>query len=116
MRIYQIKKHLLRQLSPDLLLPQYYSNHPVGGYCYVVSEAFYHILGGKNSGCKPMHIRHQDVSHWWVQGPQGQIWDLTAHQFTRPVPYDKSKGKGFLTKNPCRRTQELLRRFYENSI
>lgn len=82
----------------------------MGGHCYVVSEALFHLLGGKKAGLKPMFIKHEGISHWWILGPQGEIWDFTAKQFTSPVPYAKSVGKGFLTRNPSKRTQELLKR------
>jgi len=106
----RIKKHL----EPSLLLPKYRGqSHPLAGHCYVASEAYFHLAGAKKSGLKPMQISHEGVSHWFLlnsrNSPLGsQIIDITAGQFKIPVPYSDAKGRGFLTKNPSKRTQRLL--------
>ena len=40
----------------------------------------------------------------------GENIDLTSSQFKSPVPYEKAIGKGFLTKQPSKRAQELIHR------
>jgi len=107
----RIKKHL----EPSLLLAKYRGqSHPLAGYCYVASEAYFHLAGGKGSGLKPMQISHEGVSHWFLLNDRNltlagsQIIDITAGQFKTPVPYSDAKGRGFLTKNPSKRTQRLL--------
>jgi len=65
-------------------------------------------VGGKDAGYKPMFIKHESEPHWWIQGPNDEVIDITADQFLTPVPYEKGIGKGFLTKKPSKRTQKLL--------
>lgn len=77
-------------------------------WLFVASECFYHLAGGKEAGFKPMHIKHEGVSHWWVQGPKGEVIDITAAQFKTAVIYENSRGKGFLTRNPSKRAQRLI--------
>jgi hypothetical protein len=107
----RIKKHL----EPSLLLAKYRGqSHPLAGYCYVASEAYFHLAGGKESGLKPMQISHEGVSHWFLLNDRSptlagsQVIDITAGQFKTPVPYSDAKGRGFLTKSPSKRTQRLL--------
>lgn len=92
-----------RSLSPDLLKQPYRQQveqgaHPCTGHCYVASEALYHLMGGKEAGYKPMNIQHEGGPHWWLDGPGGRH-DLTAEQFSSPVPYHQGIGKGFMSKN-----------------
>lgn len=110
-KIPEIFEKLKKNLSQDLLLPKYKDGkHPLSGYCYIVSEALYHILGGKIEGLTPMFIKHENINHWWIRGPKSEIWDFTANQFNKTIDYSKSVPKGFLTKTPCKRTQLLLQR------
>lgn len=88
-------------LTDDLLKP------PFTGHCYVASEALYHLLGGKEAGYRPVNLRHENVSHWWLEGPSG-VLDPTADQFQTPVPYEGGRGRGFLTKEPSKRAQKLI--------
>lgn len=99
-------------LTDDLLQKKYKKSgfHSTTGHCYVASEAAFHLLGGKAAGYKAMFIRHEGMPHWWLLGPRGEIIDLTAEQFLAPVPYEKSIGKGFLTRLPSRRCIILLER------
>jgi hypothetical protein len=104
-----------RHLTPDLLKPKYRKRVESGcdvrtGHCYAASEAFYHLVGGRDAGYKPMFVVHENEPHWWVQGPDRKVWDLTAEQFEKPVPYERGKGKGFLTRDPSKRAAEIIRR------
>ena len=49
--------------------------------CYSASEAVYHLCGGRKAGLRSMKIKRGN--HWFLQGPNGEIIDLTAGQFTR---------------------------------
>lgn len=85
------------------------------GNCYVTSEAVYHLLGGKKNGWKPMHVRHEGDTHWFLvkrmfPNMPLAVLDLTKSQFKTPVPYHKGRGSGFLTKKPSKRARELMRR------
>lgn len=79
------------------------------GDCYKASEVLYHAAGGKRAGLTPMQQRHEGVSHWWVEGPQGEVYDPTAGQFRRLPNYDRARGRGFLTKRASRAARELGR-------
>jgi hypothetical protein len=94
-----VRKHL----SNDLLKPPYQSWHTVGqwswhskvaGHCYIASEAAFHLLGGKQAGWTPMNIKHEGVSHWFLKHTSGKILDITAKQFSSPVPYQNARGRG----------------------
>ncbi len=93
-------------LSDDLLKPGY----KPGAHCYVASEALYHLLGGKEAGFKPMNVKHEGVQHWFLLSNKGVVIDVTADQFSTPVPYDQARGRGFLTKKPSKRAQTLIER------
>jgi hypothetical protein len=81
-----------------------------GHECYPAAEVLYHKNGGGRAGLTPMQQRHEGRSHWWVRGPEGEVWDPASAQFRTPVPYDRGVGKGFLTKKPSRRARALARR------
>ena len=83
------------------------------GNCYATSEAVYHLLGGKRNGWKPMRVRHEGDTHWFLAKRMFGTWvylDLTASQFKNPPPYHKARGAGFLTKKPSKRGREMMRR------
>lgn len=84
------------------------------GQCYVASEAAYYLLGGKEEGWKPMHMKHLGVSHWFLKHESGFILDLTASQFQSPLDYSGARGTGFLTKEPSKRAKKLLIRIRES--
>ena len=89
-------------------VPREKGQHPASGLCYPASEAFYHSVGGKAAGYTPMQLKHEGVSHWWVRGPKGEVYDLTENQFKSAVPHEKSRGRGFLTSDPSERAEILL--------
>src|SRR3954467_5419304 len=106
MNPFELASAVKGNLTPDLLKPGYGPQ----AHCYVASEALYHLLGGGNSGYKPMHTRVNGLSHWWIKSPEGHNIDLTADQFNMPVDYDTGVGKGFLTLTPSKRAQILMDR------
>lgn len=91
-------------LTPELVKPEYRGSHPLSGHCYVASEAFYHLVGGK-----PMQMNHEEISHWFIKYDD-QIIDLTVDQFESTPDYSQAKGRGFLTKKPSKRCQIVLDR------
>ena len=99
-------------LSPDLLLPRFHrpDAHTHAGHCYSASEAYFHAIGGRAAGLKPVSLRHEGVVHWWIRDAGGTDIDLTAAQFATPVPYALGRPRGFLTRAPSARARELLRR------
>jgi hypothetical protein len=80
-----------------------------GRLCYPSAEVVYHAGGGKRAGLTPMQQRHEGASHWWVRGPDGEVYDPAAAQFRTRVPYEEGRGRGFLTKRPSRRARVLGR-------
>jgi hypothetical protein len=104
-------KRIQNSLSDDLRHPKYRGNpNPHAGHCYVASEAYYHLAGGKDAGLKPMYVEHEGEPHWFVRDSGGKNIDLTSSQFKTPVPYDKAVGKGFLTNQPSARARTLMDR------
>ena len=104
-------------LSPDLIDVHWQAQakeNPLHGYCYVASEALYH-LWGKANGFTPaqlwVHVGHgRKYSHWFLRRGD-EVLDITAMQFggTR-IAYDKARGTGFLTKWPSKAAREIIRR------
>lgn len=93
------------------------SPNPMTGHCYVASEALWHLLGGHESGWVPQNIQHEGDQHWYLRHAKtGEILDPTASQFRTPVPYEKGRGRGFLTKKPSKRAQELINRIQARKV
>jgi len=99
-------------LDNSLRKPQYRSSpNPLAGHCYVASEALWHMMGGHESGWVPQNVKHEGDQHWYLRHSKtGQILDPTASQFRTPVPYHQGRGRGFLTKQPSKRAQEVINR------
>lgn len=114
-------KKIQSVLTKDLLIPYWQKNkkpndHPYFGHCYAASEALFHLLGGKSAGYTPMRAPTPLGTHWWIRDKNGIFLDPTAEQFTHiglELPYDKGVGAGFLTKEPSKRAQEIIRRVKE---
>lgn len=101
-------------LSDELRRPVYRGNpNPLAGHCYVASETAWHLLGGMESTWRPKFVQHECEPHWYLENTHGQRLDITASQFTEPVPYGNGVRRGFLTKEPSRRCQIVLDRVGE---
>lgn len=82
------------------------------GQCYAVSEALQHLCG--KDRWKPEQLNHEGVSHWYLRHREtGEVLDLTSGQFDTPVPYDRGRGRGFLTKKPSEKAQKIINRVAE---
>ena len=82
------------------------SERPTTGYCYVVSEVYYHYCAPK--GSKPHFMKlDENETHWFIKHPDGSIVDLTADQFDEPVDYEKARPHAFQTKNISKRGRIL---------
>lgn len=104
-----------QQLSPDLLKGRWTEQtHPLQGHCYVAAEALWHMLGRK--GWTPVRASYTDgkgkATHWWLRNDKTRkILDPTAAQYApNQPPYALGVGSGFLTKQPSKRAQELIKR------
>ena len=104
-------KAIQESLSDDLRRPEFRGNpNPLSGHCYVASEAFFHLTPNPRMW-KPGSIKLKNCVHWiLVHRRTGEIVDITAKQFTNPISYDKFVGRGFLTKQPSKRTKILIKR------
>ena len=80
------------------------------GNCYVTCEALYHLLGGREFKWKPMRMRWEGDTHWFLMNTLTlQIVDPTWTQFKFPPNYSLAVGSGFLTKTPSKRALALMR-------
>lgn len=80
------------------------------GNCYVTCEALYHLLGGRDGHWKPMVMRHEGDTHWFLKHEDGHVIDPTADQFETKPDYSQARGCGFLTKEPSRRACDMMNR------
>lgn len=110
----KILNAIQKALSPDLLSKKYQAeqfNHPYAGHCYIATEAYFHACKNYHENLKAYVINLGDgLTHWFLRDGK-KIIDVTAAQFEgEPIPYDKAKCIGFLTKSPSKRCQILLTR------
>lgn len=107
---------IVDQLTDDLRRAPWKGNpNPVAGHCYIVAEALYHRAIALGYNAKVMFVRHEGAPHWYVtvdveHDDNYWVFDPTASQFETPVPYERAKGKGFLTKQPSKRARILMER------
>lgn len=96
-------------LTNEDRLPQYRNDpNPMRGHCYVASEVLYHMT---NKKLQPKRIKHENSSHWFLYDSENdEIIDITASQFKTPVHYELARGCGFLTLNPSKRAQTVMKR------
>jgi hypothetical protein len=100
-------------LTDDLLKPEYRlrgDRRPTSGHCYAASEALYHLMGGKAAGLTPVQLHHEGDSHWYLRTSEGTYLDPTADQFATVPPHAHGTGRGFQTREPAKRTAEIIRR------
>lgn len=102
-------------LTPDLLKPKWRlvakdKGTPYCGHCYHATEALYWLMGGRDSDYRPYHVQHEGDTHWFLKSSSGDVLDPTVEQFQTIPPYSKGRCCGFLTKNPSKRAQEVMRR------
>ena len=103
-KILELIKHIQENLTDDLRLPKYRGPNKMSGYCYVASEALYHLLDRKPT---PMQIKHNGISHWYLM-IDNEVVDITVEQFDTVPDYMKGRRRGFLTSAPSKRAQKLM--------
>lgn len=102
-------------------------DHPLGDYCYVASEAYYHMADEVALTPEVEHVTWEDetfevhsTTHWYLRSADGSVIDLTAEQFQAlpAEPGYAGSPKGFLTKEPSKRAERLIaaahRKMFEN--
>ena len=101
---------ITKYLTDDLRSSPWKGNpNPLAGHCYVASEAAWHLLGGMDSDWRPFHMKHEGVSHWFLRNVKTEsIIDLTVWQFANFPDYSCGVRKGFLTKEPSKRAQQVI--------
>jgi hypothetical protein len=105
---------IVARLTPDLLSAEWAASrregdHPLTGYCYVASEALYHLAGGVNSGLSVYRCPlPAGGSHWWLADSNGRILDPTAEQFSSSPPYSQGTRTFFLSRKPSGRAAKLI--------
>ena len=92
-----------KTLGPELLKPGFKGEQ----HCYIASEVYYFLQGGKDAGLKPMNMKHEGSSHWFIKDGD-EVIDITVGQFNEAPDYSKARGRGFLTKRPSKRAQWLI--------
>lgn len=98
------------QMRSELIQDEYKADadHPLRGLCYVVSEAYFHLRGGYDN-YEVHRLTLDNGTHWFLRARDtGHVVDLTADQFDGPLDYSDSVATGFMTEEPCERTQQLL--------
>jgi hypothetical protein len=95
-------------LSPSWRKMNEQSGIPSTGFCYIASEALFHMIGDKNRTFTPRVASYKigetwwgesiTATHWWLEDDWGKILDPTADQF-EPLfpPYELGKYCPFLT-------------------
>lgn len=92
--------HLVRQhLSPEMVKQEMRDViHPYYGHCHHATIALYDALGGKETGYKVRKaIDPDNLIHYWLESPTGEIIDPTAEQYSdlgKPFPYAHQTHKG----------------------
>ena len=117
-----LKANIIRNLSDDFLSKEWLARkksepscHKTFGHCYLATEVAYHLLGGKKQGWKPMYLKCEDGSHWFLKHSTGRIFDVTSGQFEgEEILYQNAIGKGFLTREPSQRAQKLMAKISKN--
>lgn len=112
MKIDSIIKLISDNLSDDLLKPKYLlkGRNKFTGHCYVATEAAYHLLSEEDKKIyKPAILKINGDTHWFLKNIlDNTIIDITKDQFNFTLKYENSKGCGFLTKLPSKRTTILI--------
>ena len=111
MDLQSLIKKIQDNLTDDLLKPQYRdkTKNRFWGHCYVASETFYYLVGGKESGYAPRRIKVNGINHWFLQHLEtDEIVDITSQQFDFDIDYSLSKKASFLTQFPSKRSLKLM--------
>lgn len=109
----------IRLLRKDWRLINEKSGIPSTGFCYIATEALFYMLGGKDSGLKPVCASYEEGTHWWLVNKKGKILDPTASQYGNDdPPYHLGKGCGFQNGyvKPSKRAQALLEICYGDPL
>lgn len=101
----------LRLLTPYWRAQNESSSTPSTGFCYIGTEALFHMIGGIKSGFKPVYLKEGEETHWWLINDAGVILDVTFDQYDNTPPYHMGKKAGFMNGygKPSRRAAVLIK-------
>jgi hypothetical protein len=93
----KLKKLVIPHLDPNLLEPKYREwwspENPTLGFCSLVTEVTYFLVGGSNSGYISYVARDKDdTTHWWLDHKTLGKLDLSKEQYTNiglVPPYER---------------------------
>ena len=99
-----------KQFSERLRRPQYRNRPDLGGFCYIASEAVYHLNHENyNAPLRVMYMMWENDSHWLLYDVRvGDIIDLTYNQFQEQPDYSQANYRYFRFPSPSKRAQKLM--------
>lgn len=102
---------------PDLLADQYANpetvENPLPALCYPVAEAYFHANGAYDGPLDVYCLSWSDVdpdyegTHWFL-GDGDLVIDLTGPANPGDIPWNMGTRRGFMSRAPSNRTQEIL--------
>ena len=89
--ITSIRKTFRLKKAKELLSQYWFIKNKKGkihsiGFCYIATEALFHLIGGEKSGYFPCYYKIKNESHWWLQNKDGHILDPTMDQYKPKKP------------------------------
>ena len=109
-------REIQKVLTPDLIIEQHRGGRRrYDGYCYVASEAYFYLAGGRDAGLRPMQRTDQSgSSHWWLVDDKERVIDLTLGAGEKPgrFPYREDTRRTFrkIKGGPSARARTIIRR------
>jgi len=110
-RLHRAYPKALHLLQPKWRAENAKSGISSAGFCYIATEAAFHLVGGQKSAWRPKVAKYADGTHWWLEMQDGARLDPTADQYEdEQPPYELGRWCGFLRgyENPSRRANELI--------
>ena len=119
------------ELTEDMIPKSYQGlvDSPMCGHCHHATLAMYDLLGGKDEKYKVKKgIDEDEISHYWLQGPTGEIIDPTHEQYTdlnRTAPYQNPEPRASYRKtnaaksiidNVSQKLKEANKAVVDNSV
>ena len=114
----RVIREIQAKLSNDMLQDPYRTRveilgaHPFTGHSRVACEALWHLTDVRERGYKPRALKVGEDSHWFLQHPDGTIYDPTVVVLDPCTDYSKSKGMWFRAK-PSKWCRVLLKRIHD---
>lgn len=122
--IIALRKTFRLNSAKKLLTPYWHEKNKKGkihsiGFCYIATEALFHLIGGEKTNYRPAFYKKGKESHWWLVDNQGKILDPTKDQFKPNKPqYHLGKRIGFQNgyKKPSKKAAILIELIKHQSL